>query len=196
MIQLHVVPPNVIEALMMDAAITAAYLSAAVAVIAAVVAYVQVIVARRSAQAELLREAMRELNDEKFRIARRLVYATEGKPVEEWSPEEVAAANQVGPVYSELGFLAKHGFLQRTEFIRHFGGQFVRAYVRLEPFVLQERRRLTSTTQWIYFEWLARESYLEIVVRDQLDWWQSPQWRSLQERTGSMEDYRRRDAKA
>jgi hypothetical protein len=173
-----------------DATILASYISASIAVIAACVAYAQVAVMRRSARAELLVESMHRLNDEQFRKRRRQVYGTHGKALDDWSEEEKDAADYIGPVYSELGFLVKNGYLDERAFVRHFGGQFIRAYLRLEEFLKRERISLESANQWIYFEWLARKAYLELSSSRRKDWWEDDDWRKLRARTSKMADVR------
>lgn len=168
-----------------------AIVSAIISVAAALSAALQWRVMRKAAQSDVLRQVMREINDPSFRQARRTAYSIEsGRPIEDWSEGERLSADIICAKYSEIGFLAKNRFIATEAFVRHYGGQFIRTYRKLSEYVDRERQRFNSPNQYVYFEWLARNSYIELTKANHVDWWEGGEWRNLQMRTGDMRELR------
>jgi hypothetical protein len=123
-----------------------------VAALACCIALVQVRVTRGTRHAELIRQALLLLNSVDLRSARREVYKLAGKPVDDWTADEVAAVEIVGSQFSHLGFMIKHRYVPRRAFMNAWQYRFVRSYAIIEPYLARERIRLELDQHWIYFE--------------------------------------------
>jgi hypothetical protein len=151
-----------------------------VAVVAALVASIQVYVMRITAHNELVNQALDALGDRELREARRIVFNIGNKPVEDWTEEEIAAAERVGPYFSQLGFLIKNRYVRRKAFVEFWALRFIRAYMAMEPYVESQRKKLGTKTHWIYFEWLAR--YSDEYIKRKKPWWERRSWSRLRKR--------------
>jgi len=104
-----------------DKSLIVSVVSAAIAVIAAMAAGFQVVVMRRIAHGELTNEFLKIAGDDQIRAARSVVWGLRGKPLDDWTTEELGAAERAAATYDELGFLLLHSYIKSEPFLEFRG---------------------------------------------------------------------------
>jgi hypothetical protein len=163
----------------------AANISALIAIVAALIASVQVVLMRTSSRADVLSQAMRHYWNAEHRQHREIVYGLEGKPFPEWSESEIEAATEVAIQVSQLGFLVKQSYADRNAFLDFWGPWYIKSYQIVAPLIADRRARWGAPSQWVYFEWLARSAALHL---RKPPWWQGKLWLQLKRKTGDLAD--------
>jgi len=158
----------------------------AIALAAAIVASVQVIIMRRTSRGDLLRTVGNDLNSPQMRRDRTRVYTLAGKPLDEWSPEDRQAAEQVAAGFATMGLLIRHGYVE-DEGYSYWSHNVVLCYQIIEPLIIRRREAENVPSHFIYFEWLARTAYQHL--ERGAPWWMKSPIRKLRERTSGVSAY-------
>jgi hypothetical protein len=159
--------------------------SAAVAVVAAVVSTIQLIAVQRVSRNEVGSEAMRDFWAPEARKHRATVWTLEGRALTEWSEDERWTADLVATRMSYMGLLFKNRYASSEAFLNFYAPWCVAAFRILSPFVAEKRREYNSPDQWIYFEWLARTAEVHLRRRS---WWTGRSWQRLKRQTAAVPD--------
>jgi hypothetical protein len=136
---------------------------------------------RRIAYGERTNELFELMHNEHNRKVREVVWGLEGKPVSDWSEDEIKAVHRVAADYAQLGFTLRHSHLHRKPFLDIWGRRTIQLYRIIGPFLEARRREWDSPERWIYLEWLARCALLDANRRQ--PWWKKRPWLKLQQAT-------------
>ena len=142
----------------------------------------QVVVMRRIAHGELTNEFLKIAGDDQIRAARSVVWGLRGKPLDDWTTEELGAAERAAATYDELGFLLLHSYIKSEPFLEFFGDQLTRFYLILEPMIMQKRIQWGRPNHWVYLEWLAARASTHGSWRK--PWWRRRRWARLRKQIG------------
>jgi hypothetical protein len=115
---------------------------------------------RRTTRAQAYGVAREILQDEKVRKARRSVFqlGQEGKPVEEWSEEDIESAEMVCHTYDSVGQMVRHKLLTKNIIVESWGPSLRKAWPILSPLIQKYRTEWNAFEVWDDFEWLANEA--------------------------------------
>jgi hypothetical protein len=158
----------------------------AIAVAAALFAYLQVMVARQTSRGDLLRSIGNDLNTPRMRQDRGRVYSLAGKPLSEWTEEDRRAAEQVAAGFATMGLLIHRGYVE-DEGYSYWSHNVVLCYQIIEPLIEQRRKAENVPSHFIYFEWLARTAYEHL--QKGTPWWMKPSLQKLRQRTSGVSTY-------
>ena len=162
-----------------------AVISAVVAVIAALIACIQVWVSRATSRSQILGDAMKDHWSAANVSDRDVVYGLEGRPYAEWSIEERETARRVGIRISQVGFLLRNSYADRNAFLDFWAPWCIRLFVILSPLIADQRMSKNAPDEWIYFEWLARKASQYTA---KTPWWEKRSWASLKQKTRNLPD--------
>jgi hypothetical protein len=162
-----------------------AEVSAVVAIVAALIACLQVVVSRSTSQSAILRDAMSSHWSPDSVANRDIVYALENKDYDQWTTGERDVARSVAIQISQVGFLLRNSYADRKSFLDFWAPWCVRLFTILAPLIAEERDKKNAPDQWVYFEWLARRA-LRYMARK--PWWESRSWKILKSKTASLPD--------
>ena len=158
----------------------------AIALAAALFAYLQVIVTRQTSRGDLLRSIGNDLNSPRMRQDRGRVYSLASKPLKEWTSEDRQAAEQVAAGFATMGLLVRHGYVE-DEGYSYWSHNVVLCYQIIAPLIDQRRQAENVPSHFIYFEWLARTAYQHL--QKETPWWMKPSLQRLRRRTSGVSSY-------
>lgn len=149
--------------------------SAAVAVAAALIAFLQVRTMYEVSHSELLYEMLQELSSVSMRQRRALMYRISRKEFDQWTREEYLEVEQVSIYYANQGFMFKARKLPLDEYLAFTDGTIARMYRIAYPLIVRRREEGGGpASRFVYFEWLARQDYLR--QKRGSWWWGSNKW--------------------
>ncbi len=98
------------------------------------------------------------LQDEELRKDRGIVFEAAEKQVDEWTDEEVAAAERVCYNYDLVGIMVRHKLLPTETIVDSWEDSLRRLWPICEPLVYKYRIIRGAPEFWDDFQWLAEEA--------------------------------------
>jgi hypothetical protein len=116
---------------------------------------------RRATHAQAYATAVRWLQSEKTRTARRTLFSLKEKILAQWTDEERSACERVCQTYDLVAIMIRHGMLPKEILVENWGQSLVNSWRAARLFVVQLRNEYGSPHRWDDFEWLAGQAELE-----------------------------------
>jgi Domain of unknown function (DUF4760) len=98
------------------------------------------------------------VQDESVRQARGVAFGLRAVPLENWSEEQVRAAEKVCTSYDVIGMLARRKLVDEEMIVDSWGDSLRRLWPILEPLISQYRRERDAPEFWDDFEYLAKRA--------------------------------------
>lgn len=136
----------------------ASALSSLIVAVSIVILFRQVREAQKAMYAQTFFEASARLQDEKLRDDRGFVFLVKGKPLEQWTAQEVASAERVCHNYDTVGIMVRKEMLPKEIIIDSWGDSLRRLWPIVWPLVEKYRRERQAPEFWDDFGWLANEA--------------------------------------
>lgn len=136
----------------------ASALSSLIVAVSIVILFRQVREAQKATYAQTFFEASARLQDEKLREDRGRVFLTKGKPLEKWTPQEIASAERVCHNYDTVGIMVRKEMLPKEIILDSWGDSLRKLWPLVRPLVEKYRRERQAEEFWDDFQWLAEEA--------------------------------------
>ena len=103
------------------------------------------------------------LQDEQIRAARGRVFELQGKPLEQWTPDDIAMAERVCYSYDVAGIMVRYKVLPKQLIVDNWEASLRTLWTICRPLAEKYRNERDAPNFWDNFEWLASEA--EIFAR-------------------------------
>jgi hypothetical protein len=113
---------------------------------------------RYTTNAQAYSTAVKILQEEKIRQARKTVYSLKGKPLDKWTPKEFEAAENVCQSYDVVGQMVRHHLLPKKIIIDSWGQSLRNSWEVLSELVYKFRSDFSALEYWDDYEWLVIEA--------------------------------------
>lgn len=111
-----------------------------------------------STMATAFSKALEIIQNEDRRIDRRIIFAIQNVPLENWTKEQIFAGERVIHSYDQVGTMIRAKMFNKELIVDSWGNSLRTAKLQLMPLVVEYRKKWNSDEIWDGFEWLCNEA--------------------------------------
>jgi hypothetical protein len=136
----------------------ASFISSVVVAVSVVILVMQLKESQKTKYAETFFAASSRLQDEQLREKRSKVFMLNGKPLQDWSSEDINAAEIVCHNFDIVGIMVRNEMLPKEIVIDNWGQSLRGLWPIVSPLVQKYRHEWNAPEYWNDFQWLAEEA--------------------------------------
>ena len=129
-----------------------------VAIVTAAILYWQLREVKRANQGQSYLTIVQYVQNESVRQARSVAFGLHDVLLENWSEEQVHAAEKVCITYDVIGMLARRKLINEKMIVDSWEDSLCRLWPILEPLIIKYRRERNAPKFWDDFEYLAERA--------------------------------------